>query len=70
MSKLHFMQTDKWYSYLTSTAYNEMEFKEWQILKEVEVVVSDKELEKLQTTSWVEVREWIKNKVEGILINN
>ena len=64
---IHFMQTPRWYQYLTSTAYNEMEFKEWDIIEEASAEVSEEELNKLQSDSWQQVRENIKNKIKELL---
>lgn len=65
--KLHFMQLDKWYQYLCSTAYDERDFKEWEIIREVSTEVDERELDTLRTAKRQDVREMIKKKIEDML---
>ena len=65
-NKIHFMNTDKGYQYMCSTAYDETNFKEWDILKEVVEDVSERDMEKLTSSTWQEVREMIKSKIDNL----
>ena len=61
---IHFLETEKGYQLLTSTAYNEFEYK-W-IKKEVVEELDEKEIKNLFSKPWQEVREYIKNKVNSL----
>lgn len=67
MKKLHFLETKYGYQYLCSTAYDERDFKEWDIINEKVEEVDEKELNKLQTSAWQEVREMIKDKINWLI---
>ena len=62
---IHFLETKEGYQFLSSTAYNEREFEEWEILQHKSKLMSNLEIKKLYELTLKNVVDKIQNILES-----